>query len=72
MLVETVKVSEDGKGLVLRLFGVSGRTSRVRIDWQGMRPPAVFGPDLLEQVLERSDSRVEVPGYGVAMVRAEF
>jgi len=72
VLVETVKVSEDGKGLVLRLFGVSGRTSRVRIDWQVMRPTAVCGTDLREQVLDRCDGRVEVPGYGVAMVRAEF
>lgn len=72
VLVETVKVSEDGKGLVLRLFGVSGRTTSVPIDWKGMRPAAVYRTDLREQVLGPCDGSVEVPGYGVAMVRAEF
>jgi len=72
VLVEAVKVSEDGKRLVLRLCGVSGRTTSVRIDWKGMRPAAVHGTDLREQVLGRCDGKVEVPGYGVAMMRAEF
>lgn len=72
VLVETVKVSEDSKALVLRLFGVSGRTTSVRIDWKGMRPTAVYLTDLREQVLARYDGGVEVPGCGVTMMRAEF
>jgi alpha-mannosidase len=72
VLVETVKVSEDGKALVLRLFGVSGRTVRTRLDWRGVRPSGVFGTDLTERALDRIPGKIEVPGYGVTMVRAEF
>jgi alpha-mannosidase len=72
VLVETVKVSEDGQAIVLRLFGVSGRDTKARLAWKGAQPAAVYRTDLMERALERIPGKIEVPGYGVTMVRAEF
>jgi hypothetical protein len=72
VLVETVKVSEDGKAIVVRLFGVSGREVKARLVWKGSQPTAVYRTDLTERPLVRLPGKIEVPGYGVTMVRAEF
>ena len=72
VLVETVKMSEDGRAVVVRLFGVSGRPAKVRLNWKRSRPEAVHLTDLTEEPLARAPGRIEVPGYGVTMVRAEF
>jgi alpha-mannosidase len=72
VLVETVKVSEDGAALVLRLFGVSGRDAQARVSWKGVRPTALYRTDLTEKPLESIPGKIKVPGYGVTMVRAEF
>jgi alpha-mannosidase len=72
VLVETVKISEDGRAVIVRLFGVSERPAKVRLNWKRSRPEAVYLTDLTEQPLARAAGRIEVPGYGVTMVRAEF
>jgi alpha-mannosidase len=72
VLVETVKVSEDGGALVVRLFGVSGRTVRTRLTWGHGRPKATYLTDLTEKPLTQAPRTIEVPGYGVITVRAEF
>ena len=72
VLVETVKVSEDGAAMVLRLFGVSGRDAQARVSWKGVQPTALYRTDLTEKPLETIPGKIEVPGYGVTMVRAEF
>jgi alpha-mannosidase len=72
VLVETLKVSEDGRAIVLRLFGVSGREVKARLAWKGAQPTAVYRTDLTEKPLARLTGKIEVPAYGVTMVRAEF
>jgi alpha-mannosidase len=72
VLVETVKVSEDGNAFVVRLFGVSGRTAKVRLEWKGARSAKVFLTDLTEKPLALIPAKIEVPGHGVTMVRVGF
>ena len=70
VLVETVKVSDDGKGIVVRLFGVGGQREAVQLKWKGWKPRSVWRTDLAERPLQRADQTVEVPGYGVVHLLA--
>jgi len=72
VLVETLKVSEDGEALIVRLFGVAGRDAPVELGWGAVRPASLWLTDLTEQPLAPADSGVTVPGYGVVSLRAEL
>ncbi len=71
VIVETLKVSEDGHALVARLFGVSGATHRITLDWGAAKPRSVSRTDLSEKALEPLGREIEVPAYGIVSVRAE-
>jgi hypothetical protein len=72
VLVETVKVSDDRKALIVRLFGVSGKAESATIAWKGMKPLAVSLTDLTEKPLASVGRAITVPAYGVVNVRAEL
>jgi alpha-mannosidase len=72
VLIETVKVSDDGKAVIVRLFGVSGKDQSVRLDWKGFKPVSVWLTDLTEKPLKKTGDAIEVPSYGVVNVRAEI
>ena len=72
VLVETFKRSEDGKALILRLFGISGAPRSVGIDWSEPRPTTVSRSDLSEKPLSPNPGRIEVPAYGIVTLRAEL
>ncbi|MCC7377244.1 MAG: hypothetical protein IT581_21460 [Verrucomicrobiales bacterium] len=72
VLLETLKASEDGKALILRLFGVSGVDREVRLKWRGLRPVAVALTDLSERPGAPLGSRIHVPAFGMVCVRAEL
>ncbi|MBE7501139.1 MAG: hypothetical protein HS113_12685 [Verrucomicrobiales bacterium] len=71
VLVESVKVSEDGQAVILRLFGVTGQSRRVQVDWTAFQPSALWLTDLSENPRQRTEPVVEVPGYGVTMLRLD-
>lgn len=72
VLVETVKTSEDGRAVIVRLFGVSGADRTVDLQWAPPRPVSVWTTDLSERPLKRLSRRIRVPGYGLVSIRAEF
>ncbi len=72
VLIETVKPSEDGKALILRLFGVSDQNRDVTINWgDGLSPMTLHRTDLSEQPLEPESGTIHIPAYGVVMLRAQ-
>ncbi|MCX6872505.1 MAG: glycosyl hydrolase-related protein [Verrucomicrobia bacterium] len=72
VLVETVKVSEDGKALILRLFGGSGAAETAVIKWGTLQPPAVWLTDLTEKPLTPAPPAIAVPAYGIVHLRADL
>jgi len=72
VLVETLKVSEDGKALIVRLFGVSGKPESVTLNWKSIKPHASWLTDLTEKPLIPAGRTIAIPAYGVAHVRAEL
>jgi alpha-mannosidase len=71
VLVETVKASDDGKGVVVRLFGVGGQREAVVLKWLGWKPRTIWRTDLTEKPLQRIEGAVDVPAYGVVHIRAD-
>lgn len=71
VLVETLKVSEDGQAHILRLFGVSGRSTTVKLIWAKPSPRTVWLSDLSEKPLRPVKGAVAVPAYGVVTLRAD-
>ena len=72
VLIETLKVSEDGKALIVRLFGVSGKPRSATLAWQGVKPTGTYLTDLTEKALTPVGRGIAVPAYGVVNVRAEL
>ena len=72
VLVSALKPSEDGKGLIVRLFGASGKASKAEFTWSEPKPTALWLSDNSEKPGAKTGDTVEVPAYGVVTVRAEF
>ncbi|MBL9139398.1 MAG: hypothetical protein JNK85_26250, partial [Verrucomicrobiales bacterium] len=72
VLLETLKTSEDGKAIILRLFGVSGVDRDVRLKWRGLKPISLTLTDLSERPGAPLGSRLHVPAFGMVCVRAEI
>jgi hypothetical protein len=69
VLIETVKASEDGEAIVVRLFGASGER-RVRLTG-ALVGPRISTTDLTERRLEPVLGAVTVPAQGVVSVRLD-
>jgi hypothetical protein len=72
VLVTSLKPSDDGRALIVRLFGASDQTRSVRLIWGGKRPRAVFLSDVSERAGKPVKGRIEVPASGLVSLRAEF
>jgi len=72
VLVETLKLSEDGRAWIVRLFGVGGVDRSVNLRWGGTKPRALSLTDLTEQPGRKLGRRVQVPAYGIVSLRAEM
>jgi len=72
VLVTALKPSDDGKALIVRLFGASGRTRSTTLRWGASAPKALFLSDTSEKPRAKLSGRLEVPAYGLVTVRAEL
>jgi hypothetical protein len=72
VLVTALKPSDDGKALIVRLFGASTKARSARLRWGDRKPKAVFLSDTSERAGRRIGGRVEVPASGLVTLRAEF
>ncbi len=68
VLLETLKVSEDGKAMIVRLFGVSGKEENVTLT---LRQPhnGMWLSDLSEAPRQKIEGPITVPAYGLVTVR---
>jgi alpha-mannosidase len=70
--VTALKPSEDGRALVVRLFGASGRDAVTELRWSEPAPKAVWTSDTSEKPLKPITGPVPVPAYGIVTLRGEF
>jgi alpha-mannosidase len=66
------KPSDDHKGWIIRLFGASGKDQKVKLNWGEREPKAVFLSNTSELPGEKIGNSVNVRGFGVVTLRAEF
>lgn len=71
VLVSALKPCDDGRGLIVRLFGASGKPERVRLSWGSPAPHHVWLSDTSERAKQDCGNSVEVPAWGIVTVRAE-
>jgi len=72
VLVTALKPSDDGRALMVRLFGAAGRTVRTTLVWSPPAPEKLWLSDTSEKPGRRLTGPVEVPAYGVVTLRAEW
>ena len=71
VLLTGLKPSDDGRAVIVRLFGASGKTESVKLNWGAWKPKAVFATDTSEKPGAKLERPVTVPGYGLVSLRAE-
>jgi alpha-mannosidase len=71
VLVSALKPSDDGQGLIVRLFGASGKDEKIRLLWGRPEPRRVWLSDTSELPHEECGNLVDVPGWGIVTLRAE-
>jgi hypothetical protein len=55
----------------VRLFGASGKTTKVKLSWSKPAPSKIWLSDTSEKRTEKLGSEVEVPAWGIVTLRAE-
>jgi hypothetical protein len=72
VIVTALKPSDDGKALIVRLFGASAETKSASLQWGNAKPKAVYLSDTSERSGQAVGGRIEVPASGLVSLRAEF
>jgi len=72
VLITGLKPSDDGRALILRLWGASGRDTRTGLEWSAPAPAGVFLSDTSEQPATPVAGELEIPAWGVVTLRAEL
>jgi len=72
VIVTALKPSDDGRALIVRLFGASAQAKSASLQWGDARPKAVFVSDTSERAGKLVGGQVEVPASGLVTLRAEF
>jgi alpha-mannosidase len=70
VLALALKTSEDGTGMVVRLFGATGEEKRAKLIWAGAAP-SMWLSDVSETKGERVEGEVIVAGWDLVTVRAD-
>jgi alpha-mannosidase len=72
IIVETMKISDDGEALILRLFNVSDTSATLKLHWGSIKPVSIWHTDLTEKPLKRAAASMQLPGHGVLSLRAKL
>jgi hypothetical protein len=71
VVITAFKPSDDGKAWIVRLFGASGKTEKIKLAWADPAPQQVWLSDTSEKPREKAGPSVEVPAWGIVTLRAE-
>jgi hypothetical protein len=71
VVITAFKPSDDGKAWIVRLFGASGKTEKIKLAWADPAPQQVWLSDTSEQPRGKAGSSVEVPAWSIVTLRAE-
>jgi alpha-mannosidase len=72
VLVTALKPSDDGKAVIVRLWGGSGRDVQTQIVWKDPMPRSVWLSNASEKPLTRVAGPITVPAWGLVTLRAEL
>ncbi len=72
VIATAFKPSDDGRALIVRLFGASGKDAKAKLHWGAPEPTAVFLSDTTQRAGKPVKGAIKVPGYGLVTVRAEL
>jgi len=72
VLVTALKPSDDGRAVVVRLFGASAEPKSATLKWGSTQPARVFLSDTSERAGKPAGNRIEIPASGLVTLRAEF
>jgi alpha-mannosidase len=71
VLLTGLKPGDDGRALILRLWGAAGTDVQVDITRPGAIRPTLWLSDINEQPVQKFTGPVPVPAWGLVTVRAE-
>ena len=72
VLVTGIEPSDDGRALMVRLWGAAGREARTDLVWSQPGPRQLWLSDTSQQPIRKLEGPVTVPAWGVVTVRAEL
>jgi hypothetical protein len=72
VVITAAKPSDDGRALIVRLFGASGKEHTVSLQWPGRHPAHLFLSNTSEEPVSKVNDAITVAGYGLVTLRAEF
>lgn len=72
VLLTGLKPSDDGRALILRLWGAAGQDTQAALDRPGSAPRNLWLSDTSERPIEKLTGPVNVPAWGLVSVRAEY
>ncbi|MGD2294597.1 MAG: glycoside hydrolase family 38 C-terminal domain-containing protein [Candidatus Aminicenantes bacterium] len=71
VIVTSIRPSQDGKAVLIRLFNSGGTPEKVKLCWGENRPEFVFLSSPFEERGEEINGSFPLPAYGIATLRAE-
>jgi alpha-mannosidase len=72
VIVTALKPSDDGRALIVRLFGASTEARSADLRWGRAQPKGIFLSDTSEQAGKRVGDRIPIPASGLVSLRVEF
>jgi hypothetical protein len=72
VVVSAAKPSDDGRALIVRLFGASGKAEKISLHWPGRHPAHLFLSNTSEEPLSKISDELTIAGYELVTLRAEF
>jgi hypothetical protein len=72
VLAIALKPSDDGKALILRLFGAGAQTADAKVSWLQNGATDMWLSDTSEKPLRKLTGAIPVPSHGITTIRAEL